>query len=58
MGITVNQRAHGWEFEKCFVLLNYVNPKRSLASKAPINPSNFVIVIRDLFLLSVALPKA
>lgn len=58
MGITVNQRAHGWEFEKCFVLLNYMNPKRSLASKAPINPSNFVIVIRDLFLLSVALPKA
>lgn len=54
----MNQRAHGWEFKKCFVPLNYMNPKRSLASKAPINPSNFVIVIRDLFLLSVALPKA
>lgn len=54
----MNQRAHGWEFKKCFVPLNYMNPKGSLASKAPINPSNFVIIIRDLFLLPVALPKA
>lgn len=53
-GITVNQRVHIWEIEKFFVPLNYMNPKRSLASKGHINPSDFVIVIRDLFLLSVA----
>lgn len=54
----MNQRVHGWEFKKFFVPLNYMNPKRSLASKAHINPSNFVIVIRDLLLLSVARSKA
>lgn len=34
-----------------FVPLNYMNPKRFPASKVHMNPSNFVIVIRDLFLL-------
>lgn len=53
----MNQSMHGWEFEKFFVSLNYMNPERSLISKAHVDSSNFVIFTGTRFYSLLQDPK-